>query len=91
MTPWLLLTAFTAAINLAVFVMVRGRWGRLVGPLALAALIGTVAGNAIGDLTGLEVLRLGDFNLVAASVTAQLAMLVTALLSTLAPNREVEG
>lgn len=91
MTPWLLLTAFTAAINLALFIMVRGRWGRLVGPLALAALIGTVAGNAIGDLTGLEVLRLGDFNVVAASVTAQLAMLVTVLLSALAPSGEVDG
>ena len=87
----MVLTIFTAAINLFGFVMVRGRWGRIVGPLALAALMGTIAGNAIGDRTGLEIVRVGDFHLIAASVTAQLAMIVVVLLSTLASPREVEG
>ena len=87
----MVLTIFTAAINLFGFVMVRGRWGRIVGPLALAALVGTIAGNAIGDRTGLEIVRIGDFHLIAASVMAQLAMIVVVLLSTLAAPREVEG
>jgi hypothetical protein len=86
MTPWMLLTALVAAINLAGFVALRGRWGRVVLPLAIAALLGTIAGDAVGGRTGLELLRLGDYHLVAASVGAQLAMLVTLLLMALLPQ-----
>jgi hypothetical protein len=90
MTPWMLLTALVAAINLSGFIALRGRWGRVVLPLAIASLLGTVIGDAVGARTGLELLRLGDFHIVAASVGAQLAMLVTLLLSALVPSAEVE-
>jgi hypothetical protein len=85
MGPWLVLVAFVAAINLFAFIAVRGRWGRLVPLLALASVIGTVAGNAVGSRTGLELLRIGDFHVVAASVLAQLAMLAVTLLSAIGP------
>lgn len=85
MTPWMLLVVLLAAINLAGFVAVRGRWGRVVGALALASLLGTVAGDAAGAATGLELLQLGDFHVVAASVGAQLAMLATLLGTALLP------
>jgi hypothetical protein len=86
MTPWLLLVAMVAAINLSAFIALRGRWDRMLVPLGVAAVIGTMAGNAIADRTGLEVVRIGDFHLVAASVVAQLAMLATDLLGHLAPS-----
>lgn len=86
MTPWMLLTALVSAINLAGFVALRGQWGRVVVPLAVAALLGTIAGDAIGSRTGLEPLRLGDYHLVTASVGAQLAMLITVLLVALLPQ-----
>jgi hypothetical protein len=85
MGPWIVLAVFVAAINLFAFIAVRGRWGRLVPLLAVASLIGTVAGNAVGSRTGLEVLRIGDFHVVAASVLAQLAMLAVTLLSAIGP------
>jgi len=87
MTPAVLLTAFVAAINLMAFIAVRGRWGRRVLVLGIASLIGTMAGNAIAGRTGLELVRIGDFHLVAASIGAQLAMLVTTLLAELGPTR----
>jgi len=80
MSPWLVLVAFVSAINLSAFTALRGRWDRLLPALALASVIGTAVGNAIGQRTGLELLRIGEFNLVAASVVAQLAMLATSLL-----------
>ncbi len=86
MTPWVLLTVLVAGINLAAFVALRGRWDRVVWLLALAALLGTAAGDLLGRATGLEVLRLGDFHVVAASVAAQLAMLATLLLGAMAPG-----
>lgn len=87
MTPWLVLTAFVTAINLTAFIAFRGRWDRRLPVLALASLLGTVAGNAIGGRTGLELVRIGDFHLLAACLVAQLAMLVTDLLAHLGPNR----
>jgi hypothetical protein len=90
MTPWMVLVAFVAAINLTAFIALRGKWDRRVWLLALASLLGTVAGDAIGARTGLELVRIGDFNLVAACLAAQLTMLVTDLLGHLGPGRDVE-
>jgi hypothetical protein len=87
MGPWIVLSTLVAAINLFVFIALRGRWGRLVPLLALASLAGTVAGNAVGGRTGLELVRIGDFHLLAASVLAQLAMLAVTLLSAMGSVR----
>jgi hypothetical protein len=90
MTPWMVLVAFVAAINLTAFTALRGRWDRRVFVLLLASAVGTIAGNAIGARTGLELVRIGDFHLVAASLGAQLAMLITDLLGQLGPARDAE-
>ena len=87
MTPWMVLTALVAAINLTAFIALRGRWDRRLPVLALASLLGTVLGNAIGQRIGLELVRIGDLHLVAACVAAQAAMLATDLLAHLLPTR----
>ena len=90
MTPWLLITVLLAAINLLGLLAVLGRWGRVTLALAVAALLGTALGNAVGRLTGLEILRLGDYHVVAASAGAQLLMLGTLLLGALLPGAATE-
>lgn len=87
MSPWPVLVAFTAALNLLVFIWFRGRWGRIVLPLAVASVVGTVAGDAAGGLLRLSALQIGSFHLLAASILAQLAMLVVVLLGVLGPTR----
>ena len=87
MTPWMVLTVFVAAINLTTFIALRGRWDRRVLFLALASLVGTIVGNAMGGRTGLELVRIGDFHLLAACLVAQVAMLATDLLAQLGPSR----
>ncbi|HYN63703.1 MAG TPA: hypothetical protein VES36_03785, partial [Candidatus Limnocylindrales bacterium] len=69
----------------------RGRWGRSTLALAVAALLGTAAGDAVGRSTGLELLQLGDYHVVAASVGAQLLMLGTLLLAALLPSASESG
>ena len=86
MTPWLLITVLLAIINLAGLLVLRGRWGRVVLPLALASVIGTAAGDAVGRATRLDALMLGDYHVVAASAGAQVLMLVTLLLAALLPD-----
>lgn len=83
--PWLVWVPLLALFNLFVFLTIRGRWGKSVLALALAALIGVVVGDQVAARTGLEVLRIGDMHVVAASVAAQLAMLAVTLLSALGP------
>jgi hypothetical protein len=55
--------------------------------LFVAAAAGIVVGNEVGRLTGLELLRIGDMHLVAASVAAQLLMVAVTLLAALGPVR----
>jgi hypothetical protein len=86
MTPWMLITVLLAVVNLAGLLVLRGRWGRVVLVLAVASLLGTAGGDAVGRATRLEVLKLGDYHVVAASIGAQLLMLVTLLLAALLPS-----
>lgn len=89
--PWAIWVPMLALINLLVFITIRGRWGgRSILALALAAVAGVVAGDQVAARTGLEVLRIGDMHVIAASVGAQVLMLVIALLGTLGPIRVEE-
>lgn len=87
MPPWLIWVPMLALINLLVFIAIRGRWGRSVMLLAVVAVIGVVIGDQVGERTGLELLRIGDMHIVAASVAAQVLMVAVSLLSALGPIR----
>lgn len=87
MGPWLVWVPLLGLINLLVFITVRGRWGRSVPILLVAAMVGIVIGNEAGRLTGLEILQVGDMHIVAASVVAQVLMVAVTLLAALGPTR----
>ena len=83
--PWLVWVPLLALINLLLFVAIRGRWGRTVLLLAAASVAGVVIGDWVGERLGLELLRIGDMHVLAASVMAQVLMLAVALLGALGP------
>lgn len=83
--PWLIWVPLLALANLMLFVAVRGRWGRMVYALGLAALAGVAIGDRVAEAIGLELLRIGDMHVVGASVAAQILMLAVTLLSALGP------
>jgi hypothetical protein len=85
--PWLVWVPLLALINLLVFLTVRGRFGRSAIGLGVAAIVGVAVGNGVGERVGLDLLRIGDMNVIAASVGAQLLMIVVSLLSALGPVR----
>ena len=85
--PWIVWVPLLALINLLVFVAIRGRWGRVVIVLLLAAVAGVVAGDWVGEAIGFELLRIGDMYVVAASLGAQLLMVAVTLLAALGPIR----
>jgi len=88
--PWVIWIPLLALINLLVFLTIRGRWGRSVVLLAIAAVGGVIIGDQVAARTGLEVLRIGDMHVLAASVMAQVLMLAVALLGALGPIRVEE-
>ncbi len=88
--PWVIWVPLLALINLLVFLAVRGRWGRSALWLAVAAVIGVVIGDQVAARTGLEVLRVGDMHVLAASVMAQVLMVAAALLGALGPIKVEE-
>ena len=87
LAPWLIWVPALALVNLLLFIAVRGRWGRSVLALAAASVIGVVIGDRIAEATGLELLRVGDMNVLGASVAAQALMIAVTLLSALGPIR----
>ena len=85
--PWLIWIPALALVNLLAFIAIRGRWGRSVLALAVASAIGVVLGDRVAEATGLELLRIGDMNVLGASVAAQALMIAVTLLSALGPIR----
>jgi hypothetical protein len=88
--PWLIWVPLLALINLLVFVAIRGRWGRIVLVLVVASVAGVVIGDWVGERLGLEVLRIGDMHVIAASIGAQLLMIAATLLAAMGPVRVEE-
>ena len=85
--PWLVWVPALALVNLLVFIAIRGRWGRSVLVLAVASVLGVVIGDRVAEATNLELLRIGDMNVLGASVMAQAFMIAVTLLSALGPIR----
>jgi hypothetical protein len=88
--PWAIWVPLLALVNWLVFLAIRGRWGKSALALLVAAIIGVVIGDQVAARTGLEVLRIGDMHVLAASVAAQVLMLIVALLGALGPIRVEE-
>lgn len=87
MPPWVVWIPLLAALNFFIFVAIRGRWGRISVVLAIASFIGVAAGDRLAAATGLEIMRIGDMHVIAASVVAQLLMLAVVLMAALGPVR----
>ena len=85
--PWLVWYPALALVNMLIFLAIRGRWGRSAVALAAAALIGVVVGDRVAEATGLELLRIGDMNVLGGSVLSQAFMIAVTLLGALGPIR----
>jgi hypothetical protein len=88
--PWAVWVPLLALVNWLLFLAIRGRWGKSALALLVVAVIGIVIGEQVAARTGLEILRVGDMHVVAASVAAQVLMLVASLLAALGPIRVEE-
>lgn len=87
MGPAPILAVLVGIFHTALFVLIRGSAGGQLPLLIVAASVGAWAGDAIGGRLGLDLLRIGDFRLVAASLVAWLGIGLVAIVATLGPQR----
>jgi hypothetical protein len=85
--PAPILAVLVGVFHTALFVLLRGSAGGQLPLLVLAAALGAWAGDALGGRLGIDLLRVGDFRLVAASVMAWVGIGVVAIVAILGPER----
>ena len=85
--PALVLALLVGVFHTGLYVLIRGTTGGQLGLLAVAAFLGAWAGDAIGARLGIDLLRIGDFRLVAASVLAWVGLGVVSVVAVLGPTR----
>jgi len=89
--PAPILSVLLGVFHASLFVLIRGSAGGQLPLLILAASLGAWAGDAIGARMGLDLLRIGDFRLLAASVMAWVGIAVVAIVAILGPERRAKA
>ena len=85
--PAPVLALLVGIFHTALFLVIRGHGGGQVPLLVIAAVLGAWAGDALGARLGIDVLRIGDFRLLTASLVAWIGIGLTALAATIGPTR----
>ena len=89
--PAPVLAILVGIFHTSLFVLVRGSTGGQLPLLLAAAVLGAWAGDALGARLGFDLLRIGDFRLVAASLVAWVGIGFVAIVSILGPTRRKAG
>ena len=85
--PAPVLALLVGIFHTALYVLVRGSAGGRLPLLAGAAVLGAWAGDELGGRLGFDILRIGDFRLVAASIFAWIGISFVAIVAILGPSR----
>jgi hypothetical protein len=91
MGPAPILSVLVGIFHASLFVLLRGSAGGQLPLLILAASLGAWAGDAIGGRLGLDLLRVGDFRIVAASLMAWVGIAIVAIVAILGPERRAKA
>ena len=85
--PALVLALLLGLLWTSVYVVIRGSAGGQLLPVYVAAALGAWAGDSISDRLGFDILLIGDFHLLGASIVASIGIAVVALIGILGPAR----
>ena len=84
--PALPLALLLGLVHTAIYVLVRGDAGGRLPLTYLAASLGAWAGAALGSRIGFDILAIGDFAVIPASIVAWIGIAIVAILATLGPQ-----
>lgn len=85
--PALILGVLVGIFHASLFVLIRGNAGGRLPIIVVAAILGAWAGDALADRLGFDVLMIGDFHLLAASIVAWIGIGVASAVAILGPSR----
>jgi hypothetical protein len=85
--PAPILAAIVALFHVSAYVFIRGRAGARLPLLLIAAWLGAWAGDTVGARLAIDPVRVGEFNLLFASLVAWLAIGLVAIVAVLVPER----
>ncbi|HEX9045037.1 MAG TPA: hypothetical protein VF802_08435 [Candidatus Limnocylindrales bacterium] len=83
--PALPLSVLVGLFHTALYVLVRGSAGRQLPLVFVAAVLGAWAGDALAGRMGIDLLAIGDYRLIGASVVAWIGIGLVAVLAVLGP------
>ena len=84
--PALILAVLIGLFNAAVYVLIRGNAGGRLPIIVVAAILGAWAGDALAGRLGFEVLTIGDFHLVGATIVAWVGIGISSAVAILGPS-----
>lgn len=84
--PALILSILVGVFHASLFVLIRGSAGGRLPIIVVAAILGAWAGDAVGDRLGLDILTIGDFHLLSASVVAWVGIGISTAVAILGPT-----
>lgn len=84
--PALILGALVGIFHASLYVLIRGSAGGRLPLLVVASVLGAWAGDALANRLGFDVLVIGEFHLIGASVTAWVGLGIVSVVSVLGPS-----
>ena len=84
--PALILSILVGVFHASLFVLIRGSAGGRLLIVVFASILGAWAGDALADRLGFDVLMIGDYHLLAASIVAWVGIGVSSAVAILGPS-----
>lgn len=86
--PSLVLSILVGIFHTALSVVIRGSAGGRMPLIVVAAILGAWAGDTLMDRLGIDVLTIGDYHLIGASVLAWVGIAIVSAVAVLGPAAE---
>ena len=83
--PSLVLSVLVGIFHAALSVVIRGSAGGRLPVIVAAAILGAWAGDALMDRLGIDILTIGDYHLIGASVLAWVGIAIVSVVAVLGP------
>ena len=85
--PALILSVLVGTFHASLSVLLRGSAGGRLPAVVIAAILGAWAGDALMGRLGLDILTIGDYHLLGASILAWVGIGLVSVVSILGPSR----
>ena len=86
--PALILGVLVGIFHASLYVLIRGNAGGRLPLVVVASILGAWAGDALADRLDIDILMIGDFHLLGASIVAWIGIGVATAVAILGPSEK---